>query len=81
MSDLDAPDDAPDELSAAERALEQHLALLRVEQPVPPSAMDSHIIRTARWQRTIRRPLVTMGHLVAAVRDGIRLLIVPADHR
>ena len=78
MSDRDEP---PEQLTPAERALEGHLQLLRGDAPTPPQSMDRQIIRRARWQRTVRRPLLTIGHLAAAARDGIRLLLVPPKHQ
>jgi hypothetical protein len=77
MSDPDTPED----LTPAEQALDGHLALLRSDAPQPPATMDLQIVRRARWQRSVRRPLFTIGHFVAAIRDGIRLLLVPADRR
>ena len=77
MSDADAPE----EFTAVEQALEGHLELLRAEPPAAPAALDHRIIRSARWQRTVRRPLLTIGHFAEAVRDAIRLLFMPPDHR
>ena len=71
----------PDELTAAERSLTQHLQLLRADPPIAPPTLDVRIVRSARWQRTIRRPLLTIGHFAGAIRDGLRLLLMPTDHR
>lgn len=73
--------DGPDELTPAERSLTRHLELLRSDPPAAPRTMDSKIMRTARWQRTIRRPLLTIGHFAEAIRDGVRLLLMPTNHR
>jgi hypothetical protein len=37
--------------------------------------MVAHVVRTARWQRSIRRPLLAIAALSAAIGDGIRLLL------
>ena len=71
----------PDELTPVERSLGRHLELLRAEPPLAPRRLDAHIIRSARWQRSIRRPLITFGRFAGALRDGIRLLLAPADPR
>ncbi len=71
----------PDQPTPAERSLIQHLELLRSDPPVAPLAMESRIVRSARWQRTIRRPLLTIGHFAGAIREGLRLLLMPTDHR
>ena len=78
MSD---PDGQSEELTPAERALERLLLLLRDEGPEPPASMDHQILRRARWQRTVRRPLLTVGHFAEAVRDGFRLLLAAPKHR
>jgi hypothetical protein len=75
MSDPDTPEDQ----TPAERALDGHLALLRSDAPRPPSTMDHQIVRRARWQRSVRQPLLAIGHFASAIRDGIRLLLVPTD--
>lgn len=71
---MSAADEPPETLSPAERRLEDHLQLLRAEAPQPPLAMMASILRTARWQRAVRRPLVTITTLGATVAEGIRLL-------
>jgi hypothetical protein len=73
--------DPPEDLTPAERALERHLELLCLDGPVPPVGMDRHIIHRARWQRTIRRPLLILGHFARAFGDGLRLLFAPAGQR
>jgi hypothetical protein len=78
MSD---PNEPPDELTPAEQALEGHLELLRGAVLAPSQSMDYQILRRARWQRTVRRPLLTIGHFAEAVRDSIRLLFMPPNHR
>ena len=77
MSDPDTPED----LTPAEQALGRHLALLRFDAPRPPAAMDRQIMHRARWQRSVRQPLLTIGHFAAAIRDGIRVLLVSGGQR
>ncbi len=72
---MNGPREPSDALSPAERQLSQHLELLRTNAPVPPAPIVAKIVRTARWQRTVRRPLLVIGALAAAVGDGIRLLL------
>jgi hypothetical protein len=73
--------EGPDQLTPAERSLTKHLELLRSDPPVAPQTMDSRIVRSARWQRSLRRPLLTIEHFAGAIRDGLRLLLMPTDHR
>ena len=71
------PTEPPDKLTPAEAALEAHLELLRGEYAAPPASMDRQVLARARWQRSIRRPLITIGHFAETVRDGLRLLLMP----
>jgi hypothetical protein len=71
---MSAADEPPETLSPAERRLGDHLQLLRAQAPQPPTALVARILRGARWQRAVRRPLMTIAMLGAAVADGIRLL-------
>lgn len=64
----------PEELSPAERRLEQHLALLR-DTPDAPASLTMHVLRSARWQQAIREPLLSVAHLAAAAIDTVRLLL------
>ncbi len=61
-------------MTAPERGLAEHLALLRAEPPRPGSGLAARIVRRARWQRALRSPLHTVGMLAAALADGMRLL-------
>lgn len=63
--------------SPAERRLNEHLELLRADPPEGSAALVAHIMRTAQWQRAIRRPLLAIGALTAAIGDAIRLLLGP----
>lgn len=66
--------EAPEARTPAERRLEEHLALLRMDPPQPSVALVPRIVHTARWQRAVRRPLLAMGALVGALFDGLRLV-------
>ncbi|MDQ6819808.1 MAG: hypothetical protein M3076_05620 [Actinomycetota bacterium] len=48
--------------------------MLKADQ-APPASMVAKIVRAARWQRAVRRPLLAMGALAAALGDGIRSLL------
>ncbi len=72
----------PDELTAAERGLRDHLQLLRQDAPRASTAIVSRVVRSARWQRAIRRPLLAIGALTATVGEALRLLIkAPGERR
>jgi hypothetical protein len=64
-----------EQLSPAEWRLREHLTLLRTGPPEPDPAIVGRIVRRARSQRAVRGPLRAMGHLAAALSDGIRLLL------
>ncbi len=78
---MNGPPERPEALSPAERSLHEHLELLRVDAPLPPSSMVAKIVRAARWQQAVRRPLLAAGALAAAVIDGVRLLFGSATGR
>ncbi len=67
-------DEDIEQLSSAERRLNEHLAVLR-GTPHAPASLLPGIVRTARWQRALRLPLLSLGHLAATVGDTIRLLV------
>ncbi len=68
------PNDEQGQQTAAERRLEQHLAVLRDGPPAPPS-LSRQVLRDARWQRAVRSPLLAVAHVAAAMADTIRLLV------
>lgn len=72
---MNRPPDPPDERSPAEQRLNEHLQLLKTDLPQPSVALVRRIVRAARWQRAIRRPLLTIANFAGAIADGIRLLI------
>lgn len=74
---MNPPEDIPDDLTPAEQRLHQHLAVLREDAPPAPTTIVKRVIRSARWQRAIRRPLQAIGALSATVGRGLRLLLKP----
>ena len=64
----------PESLTPAERRLHEHLLLLR-DTPAAPASLTERVLYTARWQQTLRSPLLAVAHLAAAAADGIRLLL------
>ena len=71
---MTGPPEPFDPMSPAEVRLDEHLELLRAGAPQPSTALVRQIVHTARWQQAIRRPLLVIGALAAAVADGVRLL-------
>ncbi len=74
---MNRPEDTPDELSPAEQRLHEHLAVLREDAPPAPTTIVKRVVRSARWQRAIRRPLQAIGALSATVGHALRLLLKP----
>jgi hypothetical protein len=75
MSDDENP---ADELTAAERRLSEHLELLRASPPTSAPELITRIVRCARWQRTIRDPLVLAGAVAVAIGEALSLLSGPS---
>jgi hypothetical protein len=71
MADLPPADD----LSASERRVVEHLALLRAEPPRAGGALVARVTRTFRWQRAVRVPLRAAAFVAASVFDGLALLL------
>ncbi len=66
----------PDELTPAEARVTDLLHQLAAPAPGPPgTALVRHVVRTARWQRTVRSALSAAGNVVAAVADGLAVLL------
>jgi hypothetical protein len=59
----------------AEARLRELLEPLRADAPEPPDALVPRLLRTVRWQRTVREVLDTAGALAAVVGDGLRVLV------
>lgn len=70
-------EDPADDLSPAEGRLSEHLELLRANPPTAAPELIGRIIRTVRWQRAIRDPLVLVGAVASAIGESLRLLIKP----
>lgn len=66
---------APDELTPAEHALREQLQVLQDDRPTSSETLTPRIIRAARWQRSLRRPVLVIGSADGAIIDGIRLLL------
>lgn len=72
---MNGPQEPLEPTTPAELRLGEHLQLLKGDPPQPSTALVTQIIRTARWQQAVRRPLLAIGALAAAVADGFRLLL------
>jgi hypothetical protein len=68
-------DDRSDPPPADERRLDELLALLAADRPAVGPHLSQTVVRRARVQRAIVTPLRTVGTFVAAVGEGVRLLI------
>jgi len=64
-----------DGLTASERRLDEHLALLRNDPPRPGAALVRRVMRTAHWQRAVRGPLHAVTIVAGGVIDGLALLL------
>jgi hypothetical protein len=67
-----------DDLTPAERGLAQHMEPLRTSGPESPPLLVPRIIRSVRWQRAIRDPLVLVGSVASAVAESLGLLFTRA---
>jgi hypothetical protein len=67
-------DDSPPPSPAQER-LDEHLELLRVDDPSPGRSLAPRIVRTARWQRALRAPVQVAAAVVGAVIDALSGLV------
>jgi hypothetical protein len=62
-------------MTPAENRLQEHLGLLREQPPEPSQDLTVRVMRTARWQRAARRPMLLAAELAGAVLDGVSLLL------
>jgi hypothetical protein len=69
-----SPDEEQEQLTPVELRLEEHLAILR-GAPEPPQSLSARVIHDARWQRSLRTPMLAVAHIAAAVADTIRQLM------
>jgi hypothetical protein len=65
----------PDDLTPAEARVTDLLHQLATPAPAPSTALVRRVVRTARWQRTVRSALSAAGNVVAAVGDGLAALL------
>ena len=68
-------DDRTDPPSPAERRLGELLVLLADEPLAADPALSRTVVRRARVQRAIVTPLRSVGTFMAAVGDGVRLVL------
>jgi hypothetical protein len=71
---MNAGDSSVDDLTPAELRLSKHLEVLRVSPPSGGPELVPRVIRSVRWQRAIRDPLVLVGAIAAALANGVGLL-------
>jgi len=69
-----SPGEEQEQLTPVERRLEEHLAILR-GAPEPPQSLTPQVLRQARWQRSLRTPMLAVAHVTAVVADTIRQLM------
>jgi hypothetical protein len=74
---MNAGDSPADELTPAELRLTEHLELLRASPPIVAPGLVPRVLRSVRWQRAIRDPLVLVGTIAAAVAEGLSVLFKP----
>jgi hypothetical protein len=68
--------DDPEAVTAVQRRLDEHLELLRAEEPPGDASLPQRVVRTARWQRALRAPVAVVAVVAGAVVDGLRALVV-----
>jgi hypothetical protein len=68
-------DDRSEPITPAEQRLEELLAQLAAEHPSADPAFAATVVQRARFQRAVVAPLRTVGTLVAAVGESVRLLL------
>lgn len=78
---MNAGDSSAEDLTPAERGLAQHLELLRASPPVDSPGLVARVIRGVRWQRAVREPLLLVGAVAAALREGLGLLFGRPEDR
>jgi hypothetical protein len=76
LSDVEDP---AEDLTPAERRLSEHLELLRGSPPTATPELITRIVRRARWQSTIRDPLVFVGALALGLSEALSLLSGRSD--
>jgi hypothetical protein len=64
-----------DPLTPAEARVRALLAPMREAHVPDGDALAAAVVRTARWQRPVRRALLTVGEALDAVTGGLRDLL------
>jgi hypothetical protein len=67
--------DDEDRLSPEEERVREVLAALREDEPEGAEAMRERVAGILRWQRPLRRALVTFGTFADALAGGVRALV------
>lgn len=70
-------DETGEEFTPAERRLAEHLALLRASPPSTTPQLVPRVIRSVRWQRAVRDPLLLVGAVAAALLEGLGVVVKP----
>jgi hypothetical protein len=65
--------DAP-RSTETDRRLDEHLELLRSEPPEPGTALVPRVVRAARLQKMLRRPVKAVIALASTVAGGVAAL-------
>ena len=73
------PDDGMARPSSAEERLLRHLGALSEHPPEPDSTLAAAVVRTVRWQATVRPFAQAAGRLVGAIGDSARLMARGAE--
>ena len=61
--------------SPAGDRLDEHLELLRADEPAGDEALAARIARSARWQGAVRAPLKAAASLLGAAAHGLAVLL------
>lgn len=70
-----------EQLNPAERAVFDHLALLRDDPPMAGATLVKKVVSTARWQQAFRRPLFVIESVASAIKGGLELLFAQGGRR
>ena len=68
-------DETPDDQSPAEQRLVQLLEVLTGSQAAADPEFASRVVRHARAQRAVATPLRVVGGFLAAMAEGVRMLV------
>ena len=62
-------------MSESEDRVAEYLGELRDDPPAPGTGLTPAIVRRARWQQAVRRPVRAIGALAASLGDGLTLVL------